>query len=836
MSDRYKGAILSPTAPTVTPQSAGGIYTSSQQLQYQGQGVWPSAFNNPINNSLRFRSSASAYLNRTPASNGNRQIMTWSGWVKRGTLGSSLQSAIFSAGTGAGNHINWALDQIELNLKNSIDGASNVFLVTSAVFRDPSAWYHIVFAVDTTQATASNRVKLYVNGIQVTAFSTTTYPSQNSNLSGFNNTTQHDIALDTGGSNFYFDGYLAETNFIDGQALTPSSFGTTDAYGIWQPIPYTGTYGTNGFYLKFTDNSALTTSSNVGLGRDFSGNANYWVTNNISITAGATYDSMVDVPTNTNSNTANYAVMNPLSSASSTITNGNLTFSGANKGGKGNFGLDTGKWYWENTITTVGSTDMGVGIIFNDATDGMRDGTVNVTYGVMYQANSNVRKNSSVVANYASYTTGDVIGITYDADTRSITFYKNNTSQGSITADLPTSSYVALIMQPAGTSNTINVNFGQRPFSYTPPTGFLPLNTYNLPTPTILAGNQYFDVKLYTGDATSPKQVVTGLGFQPDFAWTKTRSASTQHALYDAVRGAGSGKILLSNTTDAEGGSGGTSDATYGYLSAFNSDGFTTTKGSDAINYFFNNNTVTYVSWLWKANGAGSSNTQGTITSTVSANTTAGFSIVTWSGDGNLNATVGHGLGIAPVFQILKRRNSSTDWRILGSFSPLGTFKSLGFNTNGIGTPGDIYPSLPTSTVFFPGNSGDTNASGGTYVAYCFAAVSGYSAFGSYTGNGSTDGPFIYTGFRPAFIMIKLTSSGGEAWTINDDARNTYNVSDSILYPNLSDAEGVGSGAYIDFLSNGFKIRNNNPRNNANGSTYIYACFAESPFKISRAR
>ena len=263
-----------------------------------------------LTNSLRFRDSASAYLNRTPSAS-NRKTWTWSGWIKRGTIG-AINDGIFSAGTSFGTN-NDNIQTITFNndfiaLVSEVSGSVQYNLVTSQMFRDPSAWYHIVLAFDTTQATSSNRIKLYVNGSQVTAFSTSTYPSLN--YDGWvNSANAHRIGNRVAPD---FDGYMGEINFIDGQALTPSSFGSTNAStGVWQPAKYLGTYGANGFYLPFTD-VATTSGSNAGLGKDFSGNGNYWNTNNISVTAGATYDSMTDVPTLTNATTANYATLNPL--------------------------------------------------------------------------------------------------------------------------------------------------------------------------------------------------------------------------------------------------------------------------------------------------------------------------------------------------------------------------------------------------------------------------------------------------------------------------------------------------------------------------------------------
>jgi hypothetical protein len=316
--------------------------------------------------------------------------------------------------------------------------------------------------------------------------------------------------------------------------------------------------------------------------------------------------------------------------------------------------------------------------------------------------------------------------------------------------------------------------------------------------------------------------------------WLKSRSvATTNHALFDAVRGVGYN--LRSNTTDAE-----AIPSPNNALTAFTSDGFTLgandTSGAPDINYTIGG---TYVGWNWKANGAGSSNTAGTITSTVSANTTSGFSIVTYTGTGS-NATVGHGLGVDPKIIFVKRRNSTSDWSVYFFIDGLGAgVRYLLLN----GTGGSVFDttywnSTPaTTTVFSLGTSTNPNASGGTYVAYCFAPVAGYSAFGSYAGNGSTDGPFVFTNFRPKYVMVKRTDSTGW-WHIWDTARNTYNLSNLVLFPNGSDAESTYTAPdpVIDMLSNGFKHRGNYSHVNASGGTYIYMALAENPFKYSLAR
>jgi len=775
-----------------------------------------------IERSLRFNSADSAYLNRTPASAGNRKTWTWSGWVKRGSLG-GIQMLFASYFANNDN----SQTQVVINSDNTVGISFFNFsaVATTQLFRDPSAWYHLVFAFDTTQSTASNRVKVYVNGSQVTAFSVDARSSITQNGDYAINAAQAHFIGYGNFSNSYLNGYLTEINFIDGQALTPTSFGEFNSdTGVWQPKKYTGTYGTNGFYLNFSDNSGTTSTT---LGKDSSGNGNNWTPNNFSVTAGAGNDSLVDSPTRYGTDTGaggevrgNYATLNPLSQGTGTITisNGNLDVAVTTFTAFGTMAVSSGKWYWEVTIGTNGAY----------LTPGIAAITVqNNVY--LYQANPAVSYygfdgekyvNGSNSAYGATFTNGDVIGIAFDADNNQITFYKNNSSQGTITGLTSGQTWVpAISTGDNSTSRSAVMNFGQRPFEYTAPSGFKALVTTNLPTPTIEDGGEYFNAILYTGTGSSNAR--TGVGFQPDLVWIKERNASADHALYDAVRGVQ--QQLESNTTTDE-----TTESTG--LTAFGSDGFTV--GSLAQ---VNTNNDTYVAWNWKANGAGVSNTAGTITSTVSVNTTSGFSIVTYTGTG-ANATVGHGLGVAPSMVIVKRRTGGIqNWIVW--HTAIAANEYLYLNLTNAKATGAWNNTAPTSTVFSLDTATEYNATGSTYVAYCFAEVPGYSAFGSYTGNGSADGPFVYTGFLPRYVMIKQSSAAGENWTVYDSARNTYNITNSVLFPDTNSAEFTSTSFVpIDLLSNGFKIRTDGAGRNANGATYIFAAFAESPFAYSLAR
>jgi hypothetical protein len=779
-----------------------------------------------LTNSLRFRSSASAYLNRTPASAGNQKTWTWSAWVKRGNLTFANGSAIFNQGGVSSNYTLARFDSSDrLDFQSYGTSSYNFQKVSTAVYRDPSAWYHIVFVLDATNTQA----RIYVNGTEV-AYTTNTNPSNADQP--FNQAALNRIGYTTDNV-APFDGYLAEINFIDGQALTPSSFGETSATtGVWIPKKYTGTYGTNGFYLPFTDNSALTTSSNVGLGKDFSGNGNYWTTNNISITSGSTYDSMTDVPTLTSATAANYATLNPVSPlASGSITNANLTFtSGAGDAiCQGTFGMSSGKWYWEVTATNVNASLSAIGII------GQPPASLTVdlrtpSNGYCYISNGNKGNNNTTSSYGATYTSGDVIGIALDMDAGTLVFYKNNSSQGTAYSSL-TGTFTPALSDLSGSSSgaVFDCNFGQRPFAYTPPTGFVRLNTFNLPTPTIGAtastqAGKYFNTVLYTGNGSS--QTVTGFGFDPDMVWHKGRSVAYNHSLVDVIRG--NSNILFSNTTDAE--------ANPGAQLALATDGATVTYRS--ANLANNENSATYVIWGWKANGTGVTNTAGSITSTVSANTSAGFSIVTWTGNGTQPSTVGHGLGVAPKMIFVKSRsNGGTyyDWAVYNSDIGAGNALLLNSSSGSFSKNSYWVTTAATSTVFTLGSDITVNQSSATYVAYCFAQVAGYSAFGSYTGNGSTDGTFVYTGFRPRYLMIKRTDSSNN-WVIQDTSRDTYNVSEKDLYADTSGAEATYAAEKTDILSNGFKQRQTGASMNASGGTYIYMAFAENPFKYANAR
>jgi hypothetical protein len=333
---------------------------------------------------------------------------------------------------------------------------------------------------------------------------------------------------------------------------------------------------------------------------------------------------------------------------------------------------------------------------------------------------------------------------------------------------------------------------------------------------TINKGSLYYNGKLYTGTGSSLS--VTGVGFKPDLVWIKSRSAATSHGLYDAVRGVQ--KQIESDTSTAE-----TTETTG--LTTFGADGFTV--GALAQ---LNTSAATYVAWNWLGANTTISNNSGTITSTVSVNTTAKFSIVSYTGNGTSGATIGHGLGVVPRMIIVKNRTQGLGWRVYHASLGATIYLILDSNTGDTVSIGAWNDTTPTSSVFTVGNSSQTNTNTNEFIAYCFAEVKGYSKISSYIGNSSTDGPFVYTGFKPAFILIK-SSGGSKSWVIFDNKLNPNNLSSQNLKPDTTAAENTGTTLIIDILSNGFKIRGTNDAINLSASTYTYMAFAENPFVTS---
>ena len=802
-----------------------------------------SFYNGVVTTSLRFNKGSSSRLTFTPDSDGG-DTWTWSAWYKvsNGTGSSEVTDKLFMTGDGAGiQHRNTR----QLGLDD--DGDTNN--LSTELYRDTSSWYHIL--ANSNGSTS----KLFVNGTEVTL-------SGSPNIGDINNSTEHYIG--SGGSNYYTDGYLADINFVSGTALTPSSF-TETKNGVLIPINPNVTYGGNGWRLQF-----LQTGTNAdanGIGADTSGNNNHWAVDNLNA-----HDVVPDSPEN-NFCTINSIREDTLVNGSVTLTEGNLqSVDGGTTYGRhwsGTFGMSTGKWYWEVLAHTLGasSANIGLGNDTEKQSVAISSGSINVYYG--NDGKRNPRAANTETTNYgATYADGDIIGIAFDADNESVTFFKNNSTQGAVGSILVQSTgpyfpsvgdgqnsttykYVANFGQDSSfagnkTAQGNTDGNGQGDFFYTPPSGHLALCSSNLPEPTIgpnsaTQSDDHHNTVLYTGNGADDRSI-SGVGFKPDWTWLRARSAAYDAEVYDSNRGAT--KRLRSRKGEAEA-------TKLNNLQAFESDGFQVGTDADV-----NENNTTYVAWNWKANGGTTSTLDaGTIDATVQANQDAGFSIITFVSNQQASQTVAHGLGVAPDMFFQKSRDENNYWYWYVRPVGAGAFLSWVEGNDGFaaaesstGTFGNTHP---TDTLLTVGLANTSHDSGHNILSYCFASKEGFSKVGSYTGNGSDNGTFVFLGFKPAWIMIKCSSASSAftGWILYDNKRKTFNddVGDNSnpFIVNKLSAEGErgngttdlsGNALSLDFLSNGFKCRDNADEINTSGETYIFLAFAEAPFKYANAR
>ena len=806
-------------------------------------GAEASFFNSVATQSLRFDDGSASELSRTFVTPTNQNRWTLNVWVKLTTLGARrviigmpyLDSEECFLGFDSNDQLEWQ--------HYSSGGVTEINdLTTTAVFRDTSSWYNI-HAIFDSAGSGDDRQQLWVNGVKITSYGT---ELRSSNSSVWNKAKLHYFGNRNDVSSNYFDGYMSEINFVDGLALDPSYFGEFKNQ-IWiAKNPVVSSYGNNGFRLQFKQTGTGTASSST-IGADTSGNNNHFTSSGIV----ASDCNMPDSPEN------NFSTMNSIVKGynnNMTMQEGNLALVPTNVGvsytvALGNFLMSSGKWYFESACSNWNNYCM-IGIAretVNISSSGTAYGQTGViAYGTQGEV---YNESSSSSGSYTDFLDQEVIGVAVDLDSspRTVKFYNDNTLQATFNLSSNFDGLGVVPLVSIGPSLTVKMNFGADSsfsgtktsgsneaqdangigdFYYAPPSGHLALCSANLPEPTIgpnsdTQSSDHFNTVLYTG--TGSNRSVTGVGFQPDWLWIKSRSATGNHSLMDSSRS--SGTVRLQSDQNA-------AEDQYG-VGSLDADGFTLEGG------VHNGSSVTNVAWNWKANGGTtSSNTDGSITSTVQANTTAGFSIVLYTGTGASNATIGHGLGAVPKQIWVKNRDASYNWKVYhaeNTSAPETDYLVLDTTDATVDSNTHWNDTVPTSTVFSIGSSNALIRSGDNFVAYCFAEIEGYSKFGKYIGNGSTDGTFVYTGFRPAFVIYKRTNSTGN-WGMLDSTRSTFNVTDDWMASNLSNSETAESNRDADFLSNGFKLDGTNNDTNASGSTYIYMAFAENPFKYANAR
>ena len=794
---------------------------------------------------------------RTPGTPSSTTTMTLSMWVQRQTVfpypsgGASegSKNLLFTSGSGGG-YVFITTDGPGL----TVEVAGVGYLITNALLRDTSAFYHIVLRVDTTQGATANRLRFYINGVEPTYSNVTAQSiSQNASFALLASGVAQGIGgvAGVGHTVIGTDTTFAEVVFNDGQSYGPDSYGELKN-GVWIPKDPSGlTFGNQGFHLNFANASAL--------GNDVSGNNNDFATANLPA-----HDQLLSSPTFGSEGSANFPAFSPLYYTQSTnITDGNLDFrsTGNIEGGLTSAIIPAGEstvYYFEAALTVSGGGHevyFGVNALNIDMTgDSERGGRDEDTcWAIKLEPNQFAPVAGGTVGSNVSLTinTNDIVGMTVDRANRTIKWYINNTLKVTatdlyLTGDLAVwsgkgggTTDCGIILNPGqdgtfcGTKtaqgNADSNGFGN--YYYTPPTGTVGYCTGNLPTAEEINPAQtddnypqkLFSPLIYTGNGSN--RSITGLGFKPDLTWFKARSNTERWTAYNSTRG--TGKYLTLNTDGDEG----TDSST---LSAFGADGF-----SLGTNAFINGNSTTFANFSWRANGGTtSSNSDGSITSTVQVDPSGCFSIGTYTGNAT-NSTIGHGLSKKPDFIVIKSRAQNKNWMVWSSGLGNDTRGYIQLSTSGAAGADSLWNNTaPTSSVFSV-NYGTTEVnapSGQTYQFYAFANCEGYIKAGSYIGNGNANGSFVYTGFKPAMVLVKFKGSG-ENWGIVDNKRNPYNVADNMLRPSTSGAESDSSTYAIDILSNGFKPRTSWEGWNGTGSEgYLYLAFAQNPFKYATAR
>ena len=811
-----------------------------------------------ITNSLRFSRESAHYLQRS--SHTISTSYTTSCWVKRSNIGSTSNSTAnfrYVYRFGAEDHMGFMGDD-RLNVEVKSGGAG--YMGTNRRMRDSAAWCHIV--VINTGGGNANSQRLFVNGVEHDYADGGNY---NRSGSGFSHNGVNFRLGSHESTTGLFNGYIAEFHFVDGQALTPSDFGETGDYGEWKPIEYTGSHGANGFYLDFKNSSSL--------GNDASANSNHFTVHNIN-----SHDQMTDSPTN------NFCTLNPLDDSAfnkGTFSEGSLRFTGTAggyfQGGQVGTMFTSNKIYYEWYVEANNNGWHQWGFVpdnyrpnevpNNNAVairpgDGGYHGVcTDDSYAKTYYDGSSEQADSN------NLTTGDVVMMAFDPATGKYWYGINGTWVGSGNPSTGANPVVTLsnLTHPSGRAYTWSashgiydgthhavMNYGQDGtfagkiaaggnadgngygnFKYAVPTGFLSLCSANLPEPAVKPQEQFSSI-LYTG--TGSARSITGVGFSPDWVVLKRRSGQSKSwYVADTIRGAGKYLQFDGATTELD------DNAS---LASFDSDGITFGNASPAQ---FNDSSAPYVLHSWNSGNAVSGTTAGSGTGksyTGSANSDAGFSIISFEGNGTSGHAIPHHLSKAPTLIITKRRSGGNNsWNVgqaqHSSYDWNGTLYME--NTEKWASDNEWHNTAPTSTHFTTSASASSNASGSPYIAYCFHNVEGYSAMGTYKGSPSiSEPPFVYCGFKPSLIWIKALSRTAP-WIVYDNARDTFNPANKYMHLHNTDQETTSfpaGAANFDFLSNGFKIKHVNGDGNINtdNAQYLYIAFAEQPFKYTNAQ
>ena len=797
-----------------------------------------------IENSLRFNDNDSAYLSFTKGAptDGSKGVMGV--WLKRANISLSAISTIVYGSPGESTRIEITNGTDVINIAD--DGVQ--CLETKQVFRDPTAWFHLLLSYDSDEGTAANRLKMFLNGVEITSFAA----DGRSNIASGE---EWGLLVNSGvqqwglgaGAGTYWDGYMAQAFIIDGTSIqngdyTIDDFCPSDTNGNPIPIDIVGvtnpTFGNNGSLLDF----AIGPGTGNGAGEDVSGN-----NNDFSESGFAANDKMSDSPTDDIDNgIGNYCTLSPITkSSASTFSNGNLDQASGDAGCSGTLYANSGKWYWEVTLNAEQSSMFGIcedtGVV---TSTGDQAAFCNAANGFGFYGDSSPLKinqaGSTTSYGTATKASGSIFQIFWDADNGAIWFGSDDTIHGGanrseIEAGTTTNAAFTGItgnftaMDYSRSSASRSHNFGQQAFTYAVPSGFYPFNTSAFPAPAVKDASSSFTTHGYTGTGSAHDEIFgNNTSMDPDLVIIKNRDTTDPWNWVDSVRGAT--KELNSNSTAIE-----STDAD-GVDDLGVTDGFGLGSGAGG----YNDNGEDFISYNWKAGGDGSSNTDGSINTTkTSVNAAAGFSISTYTGTGS-NATIGHGLNNAPKWVVIKKFSGSVDsWHVYHAAQasdPQTDYLVLDTNAALVDSATVWNDTAPTSSVVSLGTDAGVNASSVTYIAYCWEEIEGFSKFGVFTGTSDANGPLVPCNFAPSLVIIKRTDAA-RVWRVHDNTK-LISGNDAFLELNdvTADQDSSTNASTVDFLSNGFKIRGNSSHQNT--GNLVFMAFADTPSGegVSQAR